>query len=107
MTETTRRVAVVADAGFYVGPELARLLAARATTSCSATRPRARRRARAAGAAVEVVAGVRNLARPSGADARRRGAGPLRPHRRGRRLLRPDRRRPVHASRRSTTCAPS
>ena len=61
-----RRVALVTDAGFYVGPQLARVLAARGhdlvlgdpdeATVAAVTR---------AGAAVETVTGVRDLAEPA------------------------------------------
>ena len=62
----TRRVALIADAGFYVGPALARVLAARghdlvlgeASSELVAE-------LEATGTAVEVVTGVRNLADPA------------------------------------------
>jgi len=70
MTEATRRVAVVGDAGFYVGPELARHLAARGhdlvlgdpTDELVAE-------LNEAGARVVAIQGVRNLARPESAPA--------------------------------------
>ena len=65
----TRRVALIADAGFYVGPALARVLAARghdlvlgeASSELVAE-------LEATGTAVEVVTGVRNLADPASAQ---------------------------------------
>ncbi len=68
MTESTRRVAVIGNASFYVGPELARGLAARGhdlvlgdpTDELVAE-------LEAAGAAVESVPDVSNLARPESA----------------------------------------
>ncbi len=70
MTEATRRVAVVGDAGFYVGPELARHLAARGHDLVLGD-PTAELVAEleAAGATVVAVPGVRNLARPESAPA--------------------------------------
>jgi NAD(P)-dependent dehydrogenase (short-subunit alcohol dehydrogenase family) len=66
----TRRVAIVGDAGHYVGPELARHLAARGhdlvlgdPTTDLVTE------LEAAGAVVESVPGVRNLTRPESAPA--------------------------------------
>jgi 3-oxoacyl-[acyl-carrier protein] reductase len=69
MTEH-RRVALVGDAGHYVGPELARHLAARGHDLVLGD-PTAELVAEleATGAAVEAVAGVRNLARPESAPA--------------------------------------
>ncbi len=68
MTDDPRRVALVGDAGFYVGPELARHLAARGhdlvlgdPSSELVTE------LEALGVAVEVVEGVRNLAKPASA----------------------------------------
>jgi NAD(P)-dependent dehydrogenase (short-subunit alcohol dehydrogenase family) len=70
MTETDRRVALVADAGFYVGPALARALAARGHDLVLGDAPDDLVTAlREAGAAVEVVTGVRNLAQPESAPA--------------------------------------
>jgi NAD(P)-dependent dehydrogenase (short-subunit alcohol dehydrogenase family) len=63
-----RRVALVADAAHYVGPELARMLAARdhdlVLGDASAELAR---ELTAGGASVEVVDGVSNLARPDSA----------------------------------------
>ena len=69
-TEPSRRVALVADAGFYVGPPIARLLAARGHDLVIGN-PAAGlvEELRAAGATVEVVDGVRNLADPAAAAA--------------------------------------
>ena len=60
-TEPSRRVALVADAGFYVGPPIARLLAARGHDLVIGN-PAAGlvEELRAAGATVEVVDGVRS-----------------------------------------------
>jgi NAD(P)-dependent dehydrogenase (short-subunit alcohol dehydrogenase family) len=63
-----RRVAMVGDAGFYVGPELARHLAARGhDLVLGDPEPALVDELVAAGAAVEVVQGVRNLSRPESA----------------------------------------
>ena len=69
-TEPSRRVALVADAGFYVGTPIARLLAARGHDLVIGN-PAAGlvEDLRAAGATVEVVDGVRNLADPAAAAA--------------------------------------
>jgi len=70
MTDTTRRVALVADGGFYVGPALARLLAARGhDLVLGDPAPELVAELEAAGTAVEVVTGVRNLAKPESAPA--------------------------------------
>jgi len=63
-----KRVAVVANAGFYVGPDLARLLAARGHDLVVGD-PEAGLvdELEAAGAAVEVVSGVADLAEPTAA----------------------------------------
>lgn len=69
MSESPRRVAVLGNGSFYVGPELARALAARGhdlvlgdpTDELVAE-------LEATGAAVEAVAGVSNLAKPGAAD---------------------------------------
>jgi NAD(P)-dependent dehydrogenase (short-subunit alcohol dehydrogenase family) len=68
--DTSRRVAVVADAGFYVGPPIARLLAARGHDLVIGN-PAAGLVAEleALGAAVQVVDGVRNLADPASSPA--------------------------------------
>ena len=70
MPDTDRRVALVADAAFYVGPSLARLLAARGHDLVLGD-PAADLVAEleAQGAAVEVVTGVRDLAKPESAPA--------------------------------------
>ena len=68
--DTSRRVAIVADAGFYVGPPIARLLAARGhdlVVGNPATGLVAE--LEALGAAVQVVEGVRNLADPASSPA--------------------------------------
>lgn len=66
----SRRVAVVADAGFYVGPPIARLLAARGHDLVVGN-PAAGlvEELEAMGAAVHVVDGVRNLADPAASPA--------------------------------------
>ncbi len=65
-----RRVALVADAGSYVGPELARHLAARGHDLVVGDPGDGLvAELEAAGAAVEVVTGVRNLAKPESAPA--------------------------------------
>ncbi len=66
---TERRVAVIAGAGFYVGPDLARLLAARGHDLVLGD-PNQSLVAdlEAAGAAVEVVTGSRDLAVPGAAQ---------------------------------------
>jgi len=63
-----RRVALVADAGFYVGPHLARLLAAKDhDLVLGDPSPELVTELEATGAAVEVVTGVRNLVKPESA----------------------------------------
>ena len=63
---TQRRVAIVAGAGFYVGPHLARLLAARGhDLVLGDPSPDLAPELEAAGAAVEVVTGTRDLADPA------------------------------------------
>ena len=65
-----RRVALVADAGFYVGPPIARLLAARGHDLVVGNpAPGLVDELHELGAAVEVVDGVRNLADPQSANA--------------------------------------
>jgi 3-oxoacyl-[acyl-carrier protein] reductase len=65
-----RRVAIVGDAGHYVGPELARHLAARGHDLVLGDPPDDLvAELEAAGAAVEAVPKVRNLARPESAPA--------------------------------------
>jgi len=68
MTESTRRVAVIADAGFYVGPELARHLASRGhDLVLGDPTPELVAELEATGTLVKAVTGVRNLARPESA----------------------------------------
>jgi 3-oxoacyl-[acyl-carrier protein] reductase len=70
---STRRVALIADAGTYVGPDLARLLAARDhDLVLGDPAPGLVDELTDAGATVEVVDGVRDLAEP---DAARRLVG--------------------------------
>jgi len=70
MADTGRRVALIADAGFYVGPALARLLAARDhDLVLGDPNPDLVAELEAGGAAVEVVTGVRDLSRPESAPA--------------------------------------
>ena len=66
----TRRIAIVGDAGHYVGPHAARLLASRGHDLVLGD-PSAELVAEleAAGTAVEAVTGVRNLSRPESAPA--------------------------------------
>jgi 3-oxoacyl-[acyl-carrier protein] reductase len=65
-----RRTAIVADAGHYVGPDVARLLAARGhDLVLGDPAPELVAELEDAGAAVEVVAGVRNLTKPESAPA--------------------------------------
>ncbi|MCU0268865.1 MAG: SDR family oxidoreductase [Acidimicrobiales bacterium] len=65
---TPRRVALIADAGFYVGPALSRLLAGRGHDLVLGDPPAELvAELEAAGATVEPVAGARNLARPEAA----------------------------------------
>ena len=66
----TRRVALVGDAAHYVGPDLARMLAARGhDLVLGDPSPELVAELEAAGVAVEAVAGVSNLARPESAPA--------------------------------------
>ena len=70
MPDTDRRVALVADAGFYVGPALARLLAERGHDLVLGDPSEGLvSELETAGAQVEVVTGVRNLADPGAAPA--------------------------------------
>jgi NAD(P)-dependent dehydrogenase (short-subunit alcohol dehydrogenase family) len=70
MTDNHRRVALVADAGFYVGPHAARLLAARGHDLVLGDPPADLvDELQAAGAKVRAVDGVRNLADPQRAPA--------------------------------------
>ena len=66
---TERRVALIAGAGFYVGPDLARLLAARGhDLVLGDPQPELVTELKAAGATVEVVTGSRDLAVPGAAQ---------------------------------------
>jgi 3-oxoacyl-[acyl-carrier protein] reductase len=70
VTESIRRVALVADAGFYVGPAVARSLADRGhDLVLGDPAPGLVDELQSAGAAVEVVEGVRDLANPESAPA--------------------------------------
>lgn len=70
MTEGSRRVALIADAGFYVGPELARALAARDHDLVLGDAPADLvAELEGAGSTVVNVEGVRNLANPESAPA--------------------------------------
>ena len=70
MSETNRRVALVADAGFYVGPALARMLAARGHDLVLGDPADGLvAELEAAGSSVEVVTGVRDLRLPESAVA--------------------------------------
>lgn len=65
---SARRVALVADAGFYVGPDLARVLAARGhDLVLGDPEPGLVEELESAGAAVEVVNGARDLSDPAAA----------------------------------------
>jgi len=65
----SRRIAIISDAGSYVGPDLARLLAGRDHDLVVGDPPDGLvDELSAAGAAVEVVSGVRDLAKPESAD---------------------------------------
>lgn len=69
-SDPARRVALVADAGNYVGPDLARLLAARGHDLVLGDPAEGLTdELTALGAAVEVVTGVRDLAEPGAAPA--------------------------------------
>lgn len=69
-SEQPRRIAIVGDAGHYVGPELARHLAARGHDLVLGDPPDDLvHELEEAGATVVAVAGVRNLARPESAPA--------------------------------------
>jgi NAD(P)-dependent dehydrogenase (short-subunit alcohol dehydrogenase family) len=64
----TRRIAIVGDAGHYVGPPVARLLAARGhDLVLGDPEPDLVAELEAIGATVEAVGGVRNLAKPESA----------------------------------------
>lgn len=65
----SRRIAIISDAGSYVGPDLARLLAQRGHDLVVGDPPGGLVEAlEATGAAVEVVERVRDLAKPESAD---------------------------------------
>jgi NAD(P)-dependent dehydrogenase (short-subunit alcohol dehydrogenase family) len=67
--DTERRVALVADAGFYVGPALSRLLAERGhDLVLGDPDPAVVDELTAAGAQVEVVTGARDLSQPEAAE---------------------------------------
>jgi NAD(P)-dependent dehydrogenase (short-subunit alcohol dehydrogenase family) len=68
MSTGTRRIAIVADARRYVGPEMSRMLAARGCDLVlGAPDPALVAELEATGASVEAVAGVSDLARPESA----------------------------------------
>jgi NAD(P)-dependent dehydrogenase (short-subunit alcohol dehydrogenase family) len=68
MTEEPRRVALIADAGFYVGPPMARLLAARGHDLVLGDPAEGLvDELEQLGAAIEVVTGVRDLSDPTSA----------------------------------------
>ena len=67
--DTDRRVALIADAGFYVGPALARLLAERGhDLVLGDPDPDLADELTAGGATIEVVTGARDLSQPDAAD---------------------------------------
>jgi len=69
MTDTDRRVALIADAGFYVGPSLARLLGDRGhDLVLGDPDPALVDELTAGGTGVEVVTGARDLSQPDAAD---------------------------------------
>ena len=69
MTDSDRRVALIADAGFYVGPALTRLLAGRGhDLVLGDPDPSLVEELTAGGTAVEVVTGARDLSQPDAAD---------------------------------------
>ena len=69
MTETDRRVALIADAGFYVGPSLSRLLAEREhDLVLGDPDPALVDELTSAGTQVEVVTGARDLSEPEAAE---------------------------------------
>ena len=68
MTDTDRRVALIADAGFYVGPALSRLMAARGhDLVLGDPDPELVDELTAGGTQVEVVEGARDLSEPDAA----------------------------------------
>jgi len=69
MTDTERRVALIADAGFYVGPALSRLMAERGhDLVLGDPKPELVEELAAAGTQVEVVEGARDLSEPDAAE---------------------------------------
>ena len=67
--DADRRVALIADAGFYVGPALARLLAERGhDLVLGDPDPELADELTAGGATIEVVTGARDLSQPDAAD---------------------------------------
>ncbi len=69
MTDTDRRVALIADAGFYVGPALSRLMAERGhDLVLGDPKPELVEELTAAGTQVEVVEGARDLSEPDAAS---------------------------------------
>jgi NAD(P)-dependent dehydrogenase (short-subunit alcohol dehydrogenase family) len=69
LTDTDRRVALIADAGFYVGPALSRLMAERGhDLVLGDPEPELVEELTAAGTQVEVVEGARDLSEPDAAD---------------------------------------
>ncbi len=69
MTDTERRVALIADAGFYVGPALSRLMAERDhDLVLGDPKPELVEELAAAGTQVEVVEGARDLSEPDAAE---------------------------------------
>ena len=68
MTDTDRRVALIADAGFYVGPALSRLMAERGhDLVLGDPKTELVEELTAAGTQVEVVEGARDLSEPDAA----------------------------------------
>ena len=68
MADTDRRVALIADAGFYVGPALSRLMAERGhDLVLGDPKPELVEELTAAGTQVEVVEGARDLSEPDAA----------------------------------------
>ncbi len=69
MTEPRRRVALITDASFYVGPHLARALAARGHDLVLGDPPEELvAELSATGASVEAVAGVRDISKPEASE---------------------------------------
>ena len=68
MTDTDRRVALIADAGFYVGPALSRLMAERGhDLVLGDPQPELVEELTAGGTRIEVVEGARDLSEPDAA----------------------------------------